>query len=257
VKLAWGPPHEVATVRRIFDDLLREVWRPSQIAKRLNADAISCRGGDWTARKVRAVLQNELVIGVLATGKSVWKLRERERRVAPEDWQRQTILPAMISQDSFREARRRLAGEPGHRHSLCELEADLRRLRERHGDLTRALVRGHGRFPVRAYVARFGSLPAAFRVAGFVRQVRDRQHGEPLDREGMVHQLRRLLEQTGYLSASLLQERGDVPSPAVLRRAFGSLDAAYAAVGFATDRSEQLRLAHRRKRSHPASEAPL
>jgi hypothetical protein len=70
VKLAWGPPHEVATVRRIFDDLLREVWRPSQIAKRLNADAISCRGGDWTARKVRAVLQNELVIGVLATGKS-------------------------------------------------------------------------------------------------------------------------------------------------------------------------------------------
>lgn len=219
------------------------------VARQLNADAVACREGAWTARRVRAVLKNELVIGVLATGRSIWKLRERQCQVEPHTWQRQAVLPAMVSHEDFQEAQLRLAVEPGHRHSLSELVADLRRLLEQHGTLSRTLVRAHGRFSARVYVDRFGSLPAAFREAGFERRARDRQHGEPLDREGMVRQLRQLLAETGYLSASLLWTRGDVPSPAVLRRVFGSLDAAYRTVGFSTDRSEQLRLAYGRRRA--------
>lgn len=252
VRLAWGPPEEVALVRRIFRCFLEEVQSPPTIARRLDAEAAPCRGGAWTPRRVRAVLQCELVIGVLATGKSVWRLRERERRVAPQGWRRQTILPAMIPPADFHEAQLRLASDPGRRHGSRELLADLRRLLARHGRLDRALVKAEGRFTVRAYGLRFGALQTAFRAVGFRRHVRDRQHTEPMDRGEMIERLAGLLAQTGYLSGPLLWSRGDVPSPAVLRRAFGSLDAAYAAAGFTTDRSEQLRLAYaRRGARHP------
>jgi hypothetical protein len=123
----------------------------------------------------------------------------------------------------------------------------LHRLLARHGRLDRALVKAEGRFTVRAYVVRFGALQTAFRAVGFERRVRDRQHTEPMDRGEMVDRLAGLLAQTGYLSGPLLRSRGDVPSPTVLRRAFGSLDAAYAAAGFTTDRSKQLRLAYARR----------
>lgn len=254
VVLGWGPPAEVATVRLIFRLFLTEVLSSPDIARKLNATAVATREGrPWNARRVTSILRNELVIGVFVTGKSVWHLGSRNPVAQPQAWRRQTLLAPMIRPSRFREAQARLAGEPGRRHGAPALLADLRRLLARHQTLSRGLVKDHGRFPVRAYISRFGSLPAAFRAVGFERRVRDRQHTEPMDRAEMIDRLRRLLAETGYLSAALLWTRGDVPSPVVLRRVFGSLDAAYAAVRFTTDRSEQLRLARRRRGQSPCS----
>jgi hypothetical protein len=254
VVLGWGPPEEVAIVRRIFRLFLRNVLSPPAIAGLLNLEAVPRREGrPWSPKQVRTILTNELVIGVYATGKSVHRLGVRRTVPKSEGWNRQKILPAMVAPAQFHEAQRRLSRDPGMKHNEQMMLADLRRLLAKHHTLNRALVRSEGRFPVRAYIVRFGSMPAAFGKVGFERKVRDRQHTAPMGRAEMIASLRGLLSETGYLSAMLLRTRGDVPSPDVLRRAFGSLDAAYAAVGFTADRSEQLRLAHRRRGDGPRS----
>ncbi len=248
VRLVWGPPEEVAAVRRIFQLYVRDVLSVAAVTKVLNLEAVATRRRmGWTTSLVRKVLRNHLVTGVLVQGRTRTRLGHFSRVVTPSSWTRTAVVKPMISKACFGEAQARLVGGGRFRNGDRELLADLQRLLDRHGTLNRQMVRSLGRFPPNSYVARFGSLQAAFRQVGFERRVRDAQHVEALGPDEMIARVRRLLAETGYLSAALLNKRGDVSSAGCLRQAFGSLDAVYTAVGFTTDRSEQLRLAWQRR----------
>lgn len=256
VRLVWGPPGEVAMIRRLFSLYLDQGLTPPGIARHLEEVGLVRRPGRaWTARQVRAVLTNDLVIGRMVGGRSRYHLGERTRIEDPANWRRQTIFTPMITPTRFEAAQQRLACRSRH-YADAELLTDLKRLLDRHGDLDRARVQAEGRYRVSLYVRRFGSLQAAFRQVGFERRLRDRQHVETLTPEAIKARVERLLAETGYLSARLISTRGDVPSANVLRQTFGSLDALYEAVGFPSDRSEQLRRAWLRRRASGRSQTP-
>lgn len=254
IGLAWGPEAEVRAVRRVFDLYVNEVRSVADTVRVLNADKVVTRQGHgWTARQVRAVLKNELVIGILARERTVWRMRQCIRVLPRAAWTRRAVVAPMISKARFEEAQRRLAGGGRHRNGEPEILAELRRLLARHGSLDRQTVKAHGRFPPHRYVESFGSLQAAFRKVGYARTTRDAQHVEAMDRGEMIARIAALLAQTGYLSGALIRTRGDVPSPDTLRRMFGSLNALYREVGVSTDRGEQLREAWSRRRAGAVS----
>ncbi|OYW40460.1 MAG: hypothetical protein B7Z42_04065 [Brevundimonas sp. 12-68-7] len=253
VRVVWGPPEEVAAVRRVFELFVDEVQSAVAAAATLNGEDRPTRWGQsWTARRVRSILRNELVIGVLALGRREILLGETSP-IRPRDaWSRRTVLPPMIDPGVFSEAQARLDGDGPRRVTDALLLAELRRLLAQHTRLDRSLVESFGRFAVRRYVVRFGSLQAAIRQVGFVRIDRDRQNSEPLDNETVKIRLRRILKETGHLSVALINRRGDIPCAATLRKQFGSMDALYEQIGYPTDRAEQMRRAWASRRARAA-----
>ena len=250
VSIIWGPEAEVAAVRRVFSLFVEDGLSVRDVSDRMNAEDHPTRWGrDWTAGRVNRVLRNELAIGIQALGRTETVLGHTSPPRPRAMWTRHQVVEPMVEPTTFQEAQNRLGGQGPHRITDGLLLAHLRRLLADHKTLSRAIVQEAGRFSVRLYIDRFGSLQNAFGRVGFSRVARDRQHIEDLSDAEIVTRLGLILEEAGYLSASLIDRRGDVPAACTLRRRFGSLEALYRQVGYTTDRSEQLRLSWTRRRS--------
>lgn len=256
VRLVHGSPDQVATLRRIFRMFVSDYRATPEIAGILNGEGVGhSRPGPWTTDRVRHVLQNEIAMGVLASGRSHAVLSGRRVARAREDWSRRDVVAPLVSRSVFQKAQSRLAETAATRHVDDELIATLKRILKAHGTLNRGLVVAHARASVFTYQKRFGSLPAAFALAGFVRRRRDRQHvpAAALELETVKGGLRRLLSGHGYLSAALIDRSGELPHSDTLRAHFGGLEALYGEVGFERSRSDLLKLAWERRRRHTSS----
>lgn len=75
VTLTLGPAEQVATVRRIFTELIDNGPDLDQIAESLNRDGLrSALGGPWSADKIRRILSNQLYAGTMVYNKTTQKL---------------------------------------------------------------------------------------------------------------------------------------------------------------------------------------
>lgn len=244
-RLVEGPPHEVATVRRIYRMYLKDGRSMREIARLLNAEGIaSDRGRLWSGPMVHTVLTSEKYAGRMVRGRTRSALGGLAQAIDEKDWQViEGAAPQIVSRRLWRavqlEMRSRRAAPS--RESLLD---DLRRLGRKHACVTIDVVRRYGRHRHARYYAEFGSLHRAVREAGcavnatqvaaYNRPTRSYERGEAAiaRAEHFLVQLRGALLRHGYLSHQLVKHSPDLPDPSTYAYHFGSLGRAYALVGY-------------------------
>lgn len=251
VRIVHGPQDEIATLRKIFRLFVRDFRGVTEIANILNATGVPYRRpGPWDEGRVRAVLKNEIAVGVFAFNRTTsifGAIIANER----SDWLRVRIVEPVVSQSLFNAAQRKLKLLKRRELSDDDMIGKLKRLLKRDGYLCRSQIDASPLVSnAQAYVRRFGTLDEAMRLAGFKRTSRYGAHicKVVYSPDDIVRGLQRLLDEKGYLSAALIKEAGYLPSETTICKRFGSLSEAYRAVGCSSSLSEIVSAAWVRRR---------
>ena len=169
VVLRLGPPNEVAVIRRIFTEYVRDRKSQEEIVRRLNRDGIpSHLGRPWTKSMVDYILSDERYIGNIVYNRESRPLREQKIKNPPDLWIRTegAIAPA-IGENVFLQARRRLTLRWQHLDD-DQLLSRLKSLLETAGKLNQKIINDTLGVPaINVYVDRFGSLLSAYRRIGY------------------------------------------------------------------------------------------
>jgi DNA invertase Pin-like site-specific DNA recombinase len=242
LRFAWGPAEEVANVRRIFRDYARDGRGRLEIARALNCEGRAYSDGQpWTSGRVTAVLDNDLAIGLFAFGKSTNRFGVRTKVMDRKDWSRVRVVKPVVSRALFAKARARRDACVRRVHSDETLIQDLRRLIARHGPVTHQLIAARGIAPPSVYVRRFGSVGTALKQAGQISTVRSgvKWEADDLTWTRVEAILKRLLDEHGYLSRTLINACPYAPRATTLVRYFGPLTGIYLRVGDETTTAEK------------------
>lgn len=170
VVLVPGPDHEVATVREVYRQFVKDGRTERQIADWLNSQGIlSDLDRPWTRGTVHQVLINDKYAGHNVWGRTSYKLKRRHVRNDPSEWIRHDgAFPALVPQVLLDQARliieqrsKRLTDE-----EMLALLADMLKL---NGHLSGLVIDEFDNSPSSgAYQARFGSLLRAYALVGYV-----------------------------------------------------------------------------------------
>lgn len=256
VRLVQGPELERQTLKRIFQLFVRDMRGVTEIAHVLNAEGVPYRrAGPWDEIRVKAILKNEIAIGMYAFNRGSWYFGKPGPRTAPADWLRIRVTPPIVSPSLFAAAQSKFKILKGNIWTDDEMIGKLRRLLRKHGHLSRRLIDGSPHVQgAPAYIRRFGSMSAAYRLAGYEPAARFREHVDKagLEPEEIVVRLRTLLAEKGYLNSFLIEQCPHLPSVASIKKRLGGLTEAYQLAGFNLTRKEMLVAAHERRRRAPA-----
>lgn len=165
-----GPPLEIEVVRRIYRMYLRDKLTQTAIAARLNADGVVSEfGRPWNLWSVKNILTNEKYTGSVVFNRRTSKLKRRTVRNAADAWvKRENAFKPIISRETFDQAHR----ERERRREVLtdeEMLDGLRRVHEKRGTVNASLLSLEGLPNQKAYANRFGSLVAAYAIAGLAR----------------------------------------------------------------------------------------
>lgn len=254
VRIVHGPPEEIAVVRRIFRLFVREFRGATEIANILNADGVPYRRpGPWAEDRVKAVLKNEIAVGIFAFNRTRSSFGVIEYNTDKASWLRVKIVEPIVSRALFDAAQRKMADLKWRRYTDDDMIGKLHLLLKKDGYLCRSQIDASSLTQgSQAYIRRFGSLDAAMLKAGFKRTKR---YGQHVDRLGLasdeiLRRLRAVLKETGYLNTTLINRRADLPNASTVSKRFGGLAKAYGLVGYHQSRSAIIAAAwHRRRRS--------
>jgi len=108
VILVPGPPHEIETVRRVFESFVSEQKSTTEIAAELNSEGITNGYGRlWTKTSVRKVLTSEKYVGTNLFNRCSMKLKGKVVRNAPEQWIRvEGAFEAIVDRPLFAAAQK-------------------------------------------------------------------------------------------------------------------------------------------------------
>nr|WP_315256591.1 recombinase family protein [uncultured Duganella sp.] len=168
VRFAWGPPHEVETVQRIYKWFVHDKLGDTKVAAMLNEQQVATEcGRPWTAAMVKSILINEKYLGRVMYNRGSAKMSGLRIPNPREDWICvDDAFPAMVSAQLFKQA----ADERKQRNrekDRDELIVMLQALYKRHGKVTLAIIDATQGIPNHKYfTARFGTLAAAYQAAG-------------------------------------------------------------------------------------------
>jgi DNA invertase Pin-like site-specific DNA recombinase len=173
VILVPGPPHEVETVRWIYEAFVRQGKCEAEIASSLNERGIRTDlDREWTRATVHQILSNEKYIGNNVYHRTSCKLKQRSVSNPPDLWVRSDqafegiVEPGVfyMAQGIIVERSRSLSDE--------EMLTKLKSILERHGRLSGFLIDESDDMPSSAaFRHRFGSLVQAYRLIGYTPQV--------------------------------------------------------------------------------------
>lgn len=169
VVLTRGPGEEVRIIRRIYELFVHDRSSINGIVNRLNDEGVRAENGRlWTREIVHGVLSNEKYIGNNVYNRHSFKLKTRAVRNSPEMWvRRDGAFPALVDQELF-EAAQAILNETPPEWTDEELIGRLRELAVLHGRLSGDLIDEDQAAPHhQVYIRRFGSLRAAYRLAGY------------------------------------------------------------------------------------------
>jgi DNA invertase Pin-like site-specific DNA recombinase len=167
VILVPGPPNEVATVLRIFNDYVSGK-SASQIAKTLNDEGIPTHvGGKWRYSIVTNLLSNEKYIGNAIHGRQRKRLKQALSDSPPDEWSRHDgAYTGIVPPELFHAARRKSVPRVA-RKTDEELLEPLRVILAREGTITEGLINAEpGVFCARVYGERFGGLRGVYTRLG-------------------------------------------------------------------------------------------
>lgn len=247
-RLVLGPSDEIETVRRIFRMYLRPRAQISTIAHRLNAEHVyNSFGRPWLANVIGELLQNEIYIGRMVSGRSTSKLGSSHRDPVPrESWVVvDDVVPPIVSKRTFGAVQRKREAARARITSDAVL-ADVRRMVQQNGTLTQRTLRRYGRFSSALYSHHLGNMDAIRRAVGVTLSIhaqrradvlRDRNLGRGPHRQiyaddELLAGLRRLLEERGRLTEGLIDAAPDMPSARTYANRFGGLTGAYRRIGY-------------------------
>ena len=245
VRLVQGPIEEVRVLRRIFWLFVEDARGVTEIARILNNAGVPYRdSGLWNEVRIKAVLRNEIALGVHVFNKNPTAFGVQLPKPPQSEWLRVKVLKSVISSDLFRRAQQKFADLNGQMFTDDEMLMKLRRLWDQEGYLSRRLIDDHPDVQWSgAYIRRFGSMRVVYEKIGWHRRPRS---GEHVDRAGLepaeiVLRLKELLAFHGYLNSKLVEESPRLPTVSAIRKRFGSLDQAYQAAGFHLTHAEKLK----------------
>lgn len=251
VCIVHGPQDEIDVLRRIFWLFVKDFRGVTEIANILNAKSIPYRRpGPWDEGRIRAVLKNELAVGVFAFNRTTSIFGKISKNKSSE-WIRVRITDPLVSRSIFDAAQRKLTLLKRRELSDDDMIGKLRRLLKKDGHLSRSQIDASPLVSnAQAYVRRFGTLDEAMRLAGFVRTKRYGNHICKVvhSAEDITQGLKRLLDEKGYISAALIKETDYLPSETTICKRFGSLSEAYKAVGYNSSLNELVAAAWARRR---------
>lgn len=252
VRLTHGPAEEVRAIRAIFQMFADENLTMAEISRRLNRSGPAYSdGAEWTHGRVRLVLANELAIGIHVLNRWSQKLSDRGNHPPPENWVRIKVLPPIVTAARFSVAQQRLCALSGRHHSNTELLNRLRALLKIHGRLSGTIITADGSAGTSTYKRRFGSLDLAYVAVGVSahqsRALANKARG--YNRDAALGILRRLLEEKGYLSCSLIDQTALAPSSNYYIQSFGSLTETYRQIGYNLSSRERSLAAWERRKS--------
>ncbi|MCK1741222.1 recombinase family protein [Bradyrhizobium sp. 139] len=170
VILRPGPEHEIETVRSIFDRFVKGHLTETKIARELNLGGALNQGRPWTFCKIHYLLQNDNYIGTNRYNRHSCRLRTVRKENPPADWiKKEGAFEPIVDKTIFAKAQQIL---DDRRHcwgvSDEEMLKRLRVLLHRRGRLSRDVINETQGIPSSvAYLTRFGSLRAAYRLIGY------------------------------------------------------------------------------------------
>ncbi len=253
VRLVKGPTAELRVIRRIFDLFVHGLCGVTEIANILNAAAVPYRdGSNWNDLRVKAVLRNEIAIGLHVFNRFPFSFGRPLPRNPPEDWLRVRVFAPVVSPSLFAKAQAKFGSLKGNMFTDQEMLEKLRRLRAKHGYLSRRLIDTDADVQWSgAYVRRFGSMIRVYELVGWEGV---RRAGEHVDRKGLepneiVRRLGQVLAEKGYLNTKLIELTPGLPSVATIKKRLGSLERAYQLAGFNLTQAEKLKGGWTRRRT--------
>ena len=169
VILVPGPDDELRIVRWIYDQFSTAGKREAEIAAELNTQGlVTDLGRPWTRGSVHQVLSNEKYIGHNVYNRTSFKLKKKHVRNPPDMWVRaDSAFTPIVSAEAFFMARG-IIQERARRLSDEDMLARLKELARRQPTLSGHLIDAADDMPSSAtYRSRFGSLVAAYRLAGY------------------------------------------------------------------------------------------
>lgn len=245
-RLVLGPEAEVEFVRRIFALYLRPNATTVSVARKLTADPqVNAAWGDWSARRVRYILDNQAYIGNLIGGRYDRQVGVKFGGDRPRaDWiVVGNGIPPIVTAEVFDAAQRKRQRNRTPVAFKTAL-ADLRRIGAEHGYLSQGLVRRFGRWSPGVYYRQVGplavirellDLPLPERFVHFhllKGDVNRHGRGKPkYSMEDLDCHLKRAFAEHGSLSREILDAYG-TPSTYTIYRRYGSMAAAYQAAGY-------------------------
>lgn len=170
VILRPGPQHEIETVGLIFDRFVKGHLTETKIARELNLGGVLNQGRPWTVSKIHYLLQNDNYIGTNRYNRHSSRLRTVRKENPPADWiKKEGAFEPIVHKEIFAKAQQML---DVRRHcwgvSDEEMLKRLRVLLHRRGRLSRDVINETQGIPSSvAYLTRFGSLRAAYRLIGY------------------------------------------------------------------------------------------
>lgn len=169
VVLVEGPPHEVATVLRIYKAFLSEGKTERKIADELNQEGIATDWDrPWTRGTVHQVLTNEKYIGNNVYNRTSGKLRKPSTPNPPERWVRcDGAFDGIVSPAAFLRVREIIAAR-SVRLEDSQMLCLLRQLLDRVGTLSGLIIDEQDDMPSStAYRMRFSGLVRAYALIGY------------------------------------------------------------------------------------------
>jgi hypothetical protein len=170
VVLVPGPDDEVETVRWMFRMFVEERKSEGDIADGLNRQKLTTDlNRPWSRGTVHQVLTNEKYVGNNLFNRVSFKLKKKRVVNTPDMWIRATgAFPAIVDNDIFAAAQA-IVAERNRQFSDAEMLERLKWLYEQRGSLSGLIIDETGNMPSSgAYRSRFGSLPRAYRLIGFM-----------------------------------------------------------------------------------------
>jgi DNA invertase Pin-like site-specific DNA recombinase len=235
LRLEPGCEHEVAIVRRIFREYARQRRRPQAIARRLSEQGVMWTDGTpWTAIRIGATLKMDLMAGRRLIGRTRAQLGKARLVVPVAQWELVGHFEPIVSSALFEAARRRrfaLGRSPSH--TDAEMLNDLRKIWKKHGRISARLIEAtYGAGRAYSYFNRFGSLSSAYALIEYDCSILPRPSSQALpSRDSLIAALQDVYRDQGPLRVKLIRRDERLPSPYLIRRVFGSLEAAYAVAG--------------------------
>lgn len=169
VILVPGPEREIATVSSIYRWFVEEGLSETEIATRLNQQAVPTDLGRlWTRGTVHQVLINEKYIGNNVWNRSSSKLKQKRIKNDQDIWVRSDGAFAPIVDQLLYQAAQAIIRGRSQKLSDAEMLDMLRKLLARHGYLSGIVIdEMEGAPSSSAYRTRFGSLLRTYSLIGY------------------------------------------------------------------------------------------
>jgi DNA invertase Pin-like site-specific DNA recombinase len=242
VMIIPGPPDEQEIVRHIFD-LFLDGNSIASIVRHLNySKTPSSRGTPWTVQKIKTILRSEIYTGTYVYNLTTAKLKTPRARNPSHEWVKVPICDGIISQEQFTKTRELLTvprRNQSNSYSDEKMLAGLRRLLTEQGRLSAAIINACPYVPnVSTYSRKFGTLGKSYARIGYNASAippadkrPSRRNSAYTERE-LTDQLKRLLDENGFLTRELIEQSSFTACGRTFSRAFGSLREAYRAAGY-------------------------